>query len=48
MAKGLRAKLFASRIYDLSLGARAQPPRPVPADRPRLRLSGLDPFVSAA
>ncbi|MCA8927168.1 MAG: homocysteine S-methyltransferase family protein [Alphaproteobacteria bacterium] len=24
------------------------PPRQVPADRPRLRLSGLDPFVSAA
>jgi uncharacterized heparinase superfamily protein len=32
MVKGLRAKLFASRIYDLSLGACAQPPRPVPAD----------------
>ncbi|MEK9754762.1 MAG: heparinase II/III family protein, partial [Rhodospirillaceae bacterium] len=31
MAKGLRAKFFASRLYDTSLGSRAEPPRPVPA-----------------
>ena len=31
MAKGLRAKFFASRIYDMSLGKSAEPPRPVPA-----------------
>jgi uncharacterized heparinase superfamily protein len=31
MAKGLRAKLFASRLYELSLGTRSLPPRPVAA-----------------
>lgn len=48
MAKGLRAKLFASRIYDLSLGARAQPPRPVPADLLELSVSPAAPDDSLA
>lgn len=30
MANGLRARIFASRLYDLSLGPRGDAPRPVP------------------
>lgn len=48
MAKGLRAKLFASRIYDLSLGARAQPPRQVPADLLELSVPPAAPDDSLA